>query len=206
MKGEEERVYQPKKKKCIPNLRFSLLPRSFANSMGKCLLQLYTLNPKHYRSTHPWPESSCHFIMILECTNCHHWITRCERKRHRVCEHEGRNNNVQCVQFLDDHSHEHYFPLRHPFPMTAPMLPRRHRQLPVRRRLGTVNGGRGRGLRDNEDDGVVAVGVEVAADGLGSVDSWKGEGWSDSQLLASCWAWESRWCLESNAFDPPAML
>ena len=73
---------------------------------------------------------------------------------------------------------------RHPFPMTAPMLPRRHGQLPVRRRLGTVNGGRGRGLRDNGDDGVVAVGAEVAADGLGSVDSWKGEGWSDSQLLA----------------------
>jgi len=92
-----------------------------------------------------------------------------------VREHKGRNNNVQCVQFLDDHSHEHYFPLRHPFPMTAPMLLGRHGQLPVRRRLGTVNGGRGRGLRDNGDDGVVAVGVEVAADGLGSVDSRAGQ-------------------------------
>jgi len=125
---------QPKKKKCILNLWFSFLPRSFANSMGKCLLQLYTLNPKHYHSTHSWPESSCHLIMILECTNCHHWITRCERKRHWVHEHEGRNNNIQCVQFLDDHSHEHYFPLRHPFPMTAPMLLGRHGQLPVRRK------------------------------------------------------------------------
>ena len=65
----------------------------------------YTLTPKDCRSTHPSPESTCHFIMN-ECKNLlflDYWISKKEILW--THEHKGKNDNVQLIR--PSHLHNH---------------------------------------------------------------------------------------------------